>query len=73
MRAILAQIDLPGLGQEGPDDLNQLLSTFYVLFGLGFLVGVLGHLFDSRTLRAAGIAMVMLATLAFLLAVGSHG
>jgi hypothetical protein len=71
--ALLAQIDLPGLGEEGPEDLKQLLNLFYVLFGLGFLVGLLGHLFDSRVLRAVGIAMIMLATLAFLAAVGGYG
>lgn len=73
MRALLAQIDLPSLGREGPDDLQQLLNVFYVLFGVGFFVGLLGHLSDSRVLKATGIAMVMLGTVAFVLAVGSHG
>jgi len=52
---------------------EQLLSVFYALFGIGFLVGVLGHLFDSRFMRAVGIAMVMFGTLAFLVAVGREG
>jgi hypothetical protein len=73
VRSLLAQIDLPSLGDEGPEDLEDLLSLFYWLFGAGFLVGVLGHLFDSRLLRATGIAMVMGATVVFLMAVGTDG
>ncbi|HEV2724146.1 MAG TPA: hypothetical protein VGV10_05895 [Thermoleophilaceae bacterium] len=73
MGALLAQIDLPSLGREGPDDLRQLLRAFYVLFGLGFLVAVLGHITQSRALQAAGIAMVMFGTVAFMVAVGSSG
>lgn len=73
MRALLAQIDLPSLGGEGPSGVEQLLSAFYVLFGVGFLIGALGHLFDSRALRATGIALVMLGTAAFMVAVGRSG
>ena len=73
MRSLLAQIDLPRLSDEGPDDIKDLLSVFYWLFGVGFLVGVLGHLVDSRLLRAVGIAMVMAGTFAFLMAVGAEG
>ena len=54
----------------GSADLESLLSAFYVLFGAGFLVGVLGHLFDSKTLRAAGIALVFMGTAVFFFAVG---
>lgn len=72
MRGLLAQIDLPSLGRDGPEDLQRLLRAFFVLFGVGFLVGALGHLSDSRTLKAAGIAMIMLATLALLVAVGAY-
>ncbi len=72
MRALLAQIDLPSLGREGPEGLQRLLRVFFVLFGLGFLVGALGHLSDSRTLKAAGIAMIMFATVALLVAVGTY-
>jgi len=43
-----------------------------VLFGVGFLVGVLGHLSDSRALKAAGILMIMFATFALLVAVGTY-
>jgi hypothetical protein len=74
MLALLAQISLPHLDlPDGSDDLDQLLRIFGVLFGAGFLVGILGHVFDSRLLRALGIAMVLLGTVAFVLAVGSYG
>ena len=72
MRALLAQIDLPSLGREGPEGLRRLLRIFFVLFGVGFLVGVLGHLSDSRALKAAGILMIMFATFALLVAVGTY-
>ncbi|MGI8944653.1 MAG: hypothetical protein ACR2GL_00245 [Thermoleophilaceae bacterium] len=73
MRAILAQLDLPGLGREGPDDLRSLLRGFFVVFGIGFAVAVVGHVIRSRALQAGGIALVMLATLLFMVAVFSHG
>ena len=71
--SLLAKIDLPSLGREGPEDLQQLLTAFYVLFGLGFLVAVVGHVVKSRALQAAGIAMVMGGTALFVAAVGSEG
>ena len=73
MRALLAQIDLPSLGGEGESDVKGLLNGFYVLFGAGFLVATLGHLFKSRLLQGVGIAMVMLGTALFIVAVGSRG
>ena len=54
----------------GSEDLESLLSAFYVLFGASFLVGVLGHLFDSKALRVAGIALVFIGTAVFFVAVG---
>ena len=71
--SLLAQIDLPGLGREGPEDLQQLLAGFYALFGLGFVVAVAGHVVKSRVLQGAGITMVMLGTALFVVAVGSEG
>ncbi len=71
--SLLAQIDLPSLGREGPDALRGLLRGFYILFGVGFLVAVIGHVARSRLLQGAGIAMVMLGTALFIVAVGSEG
>ena len=73
MRALLAQIDLPSLGGEGPEGVRDLLRGFYVLFGLGFFVAVAGHITKLRVLQATGIAMIMLGTAAFMVAVGSSG
>jgi hypothetical protein len=36
---------------------------FIALMGLGFVVGVAGHIYGSRTAVATGIAMIFLATL----------
>jgi hypothetical protein len=36
---------------------------FIALMGLGFVVGVGGHVYGSRTAVATGIAMIFLATL----------
>jgi hypothetical protein len=69
----LAQIDLPSLGQEGPDDLRQLLRMTFVLLPVGFAVGILGHLSGSKTLVAAGIAIVMIGAAFFFVASVSFG
>jgi hypothetical protein len=36
---------------------------FIALMGLGFVVGVAGHIYGSRTAVATGIAMIFLATI----------
>jgi hypothetical protein len=70
--ALLAQApdSFPG---GGPDTLEALLDAYYLLFAGGFLIAVLGHLFQSRTLVLSGIILVFLGTGAFLVAVGIHG
>jgi hypothetical protein len=56
--AILAQNELPS-----PRGGFEVSPTFViVLFGMGFAIGTLGHLFRSRTLVAAGVILVLLAT-----------
>jgi hypothetical protein len=71
--ALLAQVDLPGLGRKGPDELRRLLAISLTLMGIGFLVGVAGHVVRSRTLVAIGVALIFLSTAFFLLAVGQEG
>ncbi len=74
MLALIAQLNLPDLDvPQGTDDLDQLMRIFGVLFVTGFLVGILGNVFESRTLKAVGIAMVLLGTAAFVVAVGNYG
>ncbi len=53
MLALLAQA-APNDFPSGPDDLERYLNAFYLLFGLGVLIGMLGGLFKSRTLQAIG-------------------
>ena len=36
-----------------------------MLLGLGFLIGASGHLFKSRTLQAAGVLLILAATIFF--------
>ena len=36
---------------------------FIVLMGLGFLIGIAGHVYKSKTAIAAGIGMIFVATL----------
>ena len=72
MLALLAQAPT-GYPGGGPGDLERLLSVFYILFGSGFVIAVIGHLAGSRTLVMAGIILVFLGTAAFFVAVGTHG
>jgi hypothetical protein len=73
LATILGQISLPGLGQEGPDDLQRLLTIFYLMMGGGFLIGITGHVFKSRTLVIAGVLLIFIGTGVFMVAVGSYG
>jgi hypothetical protein len=74
LAAWLAQgLDLPGLGDEGPDDLGSLLNLCFILLVAGFAVGVVGHLTRSRTLVAIGVTVVMVGSAVFVLAVGRYG
>lgn len=72
MLALLAQApdSFPG---GGPDTLEQLLNAYYFLFAGGFLIAVLGHVFQSRTLVLAGIILVFMGTAAFFVAIGGYG
>jgi hypothetical protein len=69
----LAQGGLPGLGQEGPEDLQRLLKMFYVLFVGGAVIAVLGYAIPSKMLQIVGIALIFLSTGVFVAAVGSYG
>jgi hypothetical protein len=72
--ALLAQIpDLPGLGDEGPNDLESLLNLSFLLMGAGFGIALLGHLTRIRALVAIGVLVVLAASGVFLLAIGRYG
>jgi hypothetical protein len=54
---LIAQLpDLPSR------DLGTDPKPFLVIFAVGFLTGIFGHIIKSKTLVAAGILMVFLAT-----------
>jgi hypothetical protein len=61
---LLAMSDFlePGGGPEQTGDFRIEPSFFIVLFGIGFGIGVIGHLTRSRVLIAVGVLLVMLAT-----------
>jgi hypothetical protein len=44
-------------------------APFVVLMAVGFLVGGIGHLYDSKTMIATGIGLIFLATLGLPLAI----
>jgi hypothetical protein len=64
---------LPGLGDEGPGDLESLLTTTFVLMGVGFGIALLGHLTRTRVLIAIGVLVVLVASGVFLVAIGRYG
>ena len=61
---LLAMSDFlePGGGPEQSGDFRISPSFFLVLLGVGFAIGVVGHIVKSKTLVATGILLVMLAT-----------
>ena len=73
LAAVIAQFpSLPDPG-EGTEGFRRLMATFGTLMGLGFLIGIAGHLVRSRALIMAGVLLVFAATGIFLAAVATHG
>jgi hypothetical protein len=64
---------LPGLGDQGPGDLESLLTSVFVLMGAGFAIALLGHLTRTRLLVAIGVLVVMVGSAVFVLAIGRYG
>ena len=64
---------LPGLGDQGPGDLDSLLTTTFVLMGVGFAIALLGHMTRTRTLIAIGVLVIMVGSGVFILAIGRYG
>lgn len=61
--ALLAEFDLPERPDINPDEkFGTDPKPYLILFGAGFALGILGHLFKVKVMIAAGIFMVMLAT-----------
>jgi hypothetical protein len=60
----------PGQGSEG---FRRMMTIFGILMGLGFVIGIAGHLFKARLLVLVGVLLVFAATGLFLVAVAQHG
>jgi hypothetical protein len=62
---VLAMSDFlnPDDGPEPSGEFRVSPTFLIVLLGLGFLIGALGHLFKSRTLQAAGVLLILAATI----------
>jgi hypothetical protein len=64
LAVVLAQ--LSGKGKDLPPqtgDFSVSPTGFVIVFGIGFGVAVLGHIFRSRTMVAVGIALVFVSTI----------
>lgn len=62
--ALLAQGDFldPGGGPDTTGGFRISPTFFIVMFGLGFLLSTIGHVYRSRVLVAAGILLIFLST-----------
>jgi hypothetical protein len=62
---VLAMSDFlnPDDGPEPSGEFRVSPTFLIMLLGLGFLIGTLGHLFKSRTLQAAGVLLILAATI----------
>jgi hypothetical protein len=60
---VMAQFLNPDEGPKQTGGFEVSPTYFIVLFFAGFLIGALGHLYNSKTLLAIGVGFVMLATL----------
>jgi hypothetical protein len=65
VHAALAVLIADFLGGGGPSQSGDFRVSpifFIVLLGLGFAIGTFGHIVKSRTLQAAGVLLVLAAT-----------
>jgi hypothetical protein len=60
---VVGQFLNPDNGPEPSGDFRVSPTYLIVLLGLGFLIGAAGHLFKSRTLQAAGVLLILAATI----------
>ena len=62
LAAVLAQFLDPEQGPEPSGDFRIEPEAFVALLLAGFAIGILGHIVKAKTLVAAGILMIFLAT-----------
>jgi hypothetical protein len=59
---VIAQFLNPDQGPKQTGDFKVDPGFFFILLGAGFLIGTFGHIVRSRTLVAAGVILILLAT-----------
>jgi hypothetical protein len=52
----------PSQGPRQTGDFEVDPNFFFILLGLGFLIGIVGHLAKSRIVIAIGVTLIFLAT-----------
>jgi hypothetical protein len=52
----------PSQGPKQTGDFEVNPNFFFVLLGLGFVIGTFGHIVRSRTVVAIGVTLILLAT-----------
>jgi hypothetical protein len=70
---IAAGPHLPSLSNPGPEDIHRLITIFFVLLSVGFVIALFGHIAKSRVTVALGLALIFIGTGIFLVAVGQQG
>jgi hypothetical protein len=59
---VVADFLNPGEGPDQSGDFRVSPKFFLILLGLGFVIGTMGHIVRSRTLQAAGVLLILGAT-----------
>ena len=59
---VLADFIDPNRGPKQTGDFEVDPKYFFALLGLGFVIGVIGHIAESKLVQAIGIGMIFLAT-----------
>jgi hypothetical protein len=62
LAALLAQFLDPDKGPEPTGDWRTEPEAFMALLLIGFLIGIIGHIYKAKTMIATGILMIFLAT-----------
>ena len=60
--ALIAQFLDPDKGPEPTGDWRTEPESFVALLIAGFVIGIIGHIYKAKTMIAAGILMIFLAT-----------
>jgi hypothetical protein len=73
LATIIAQLPpLPSPG-EGTESFQTMMRLFALLMGLGFLIGIAGHVVKVKALVLAGVVLIFAATGLFLVGVATNG